>query len=241
MTRRGFTLIELLVVIAIIAILAAILFPVFARAREKARQASCQSNQKQIMLADIMYKTDCDGRQPPVWYPIVPGAPGLWGADGNQWMTYHKLLQPYIKNWQLWECPSAPGVNMCNWVNAVIYASIGWNCGFDNQRPETDYRKLAEHIVTADTWGGGNDPRINPINCPMYYNRYDGGSRGCANTCPVCDPNDSWAWLVPNARHNGGVNVGYGDGHVKFQKEENVYPATRTDATKDEFWGLGLR
>nr|MBP8953256.1 prepilin-type N-terminal cleavage/methylation domain-containing protein [Armatimonadota bacterium] len=56
----GFTLIELLVVIAIIAILAAILFPVFARAREKARQASCQSNIKQIMLACIMYKTDYD-------------------------------------------------------------------------------------------------------------------------------------------------------------------------------------
>ena len=61
MHRRGFTLIELLVVIAIIAILAAILFPVFAKAREKARQASCSSNLKQIALAALQYATDYDG------------------------------------------------------------------------------------------------------------------------------------------------------------------------------------
>ncbi len=74
--RRGFTLIELLVVIAIIAILAAILFPVFARAREKARQASCQSNLKQIGLADQMYMADYDGRHVS-WVPCSDaGTPG---------------------------------------------------------------------------------------------------------------------------------------------------------------------
>ncbi len=77
MKRTGFTLIELLVVIAIIAILAAILFPVFARAREKARQASCQSNLKQIALAEIMYVSDYDSRSHPAtigWSPPGSGA-----------------------------------------------------------------------------------------------------------------------------------------------------------------------
>ena len=89
--RRGFTLIELLVVIAIIAILAAILFPVFAKAREKARQASCSSNLKQIGLAMNMYTQDYDG--------VLP----LYVAD---WSTV--IVQPYIKNQQVVTvCPSA--------------------------------------------------------------------------------------------------------------------------------------
>lgn len=87
-TRRGFTLIELLVVIAIIAILAAILFPVFARAREKARQTSCLSNIKQIGLALMMYSEDYDER-----YPCTGGA---WWSP----------LMPYVKNAQVFRCPS---------------------------------------------------------------------------------------------------------------------------------------
>jgi prepilin-type N-terminal cleavage/methylation domain-containing protein len=76
--RHGFTLIELLVVIAIIAILAAILFPVFARAREKARQNTCLSNIKQITLGLIMYMADYDSRLPYRYYQIV-GAPSCDG------------------------------------------------------------------------------------------------------------------------------------------------------------------
>ncbi len=92
MSRRGFTLIELLVVIAIIAILAAILFPVFARAREKARQASCSSNHKQVALGWLMYAQDYDER-----------APYMNTADptyGRVWIQ--TKLEPYIKNKQLW-------------------------------------------------------------------------------------------------------------------------------------------
>jgi prepilin-type N-terminal cleavage/methylation domain-containing protein len=95
--RSGFTLIELLVVIAIIAILAAILFPVFARAREKARQASCQSNEKQMALGIIMYASDYDGCFPMNW-----NGPGGC-ADGYDWM---EVTQPYTKNWQIFMCPS---------------------------------------------------------------------------------------------------------------------------------------
>jgi prepilin-type N-terminal cleavage/methylation domain-containing protein/prepilin-type processing-associated H-X9-DG protein len=95
-SRRGFTLIELLVVIAIIAILAAILFPVFARAREKARQTSCLSNLKQIGLSLHMYAQDYDGLLPHCnEFPAEQGSP-----------TAVEVLNPYVKNQQPWKCPS---------------------------------------------------------------------------------------------------------------------------------------
>jgi prepilin-type N-terminal cleavage/methylation domain-containing protein len=96
--KRGFTLIELLVVIAIIAILAAILFPVFARAREKARQSSCQSNLKQLSLGVLMYMQDYDGRSPFGWTTY----------EGNTALAYRwrDAIQPYIKNTQILVCPS---------------------------------------------------------------------------------------------------------------------------------------
>lgn len=99
--RQGFTLIELLVVIAIIAILAAILFPVFSRAREKARQASCLSNLKQIALAAQMYVQDYDETFP-------PGISLIWDAGSSQWVavTAMTLLMPYEKNYQIAVCPS---------------------------------------------------------------------------------------------------------------------------------------
>jgi len=97
---HGFTLIELLVVIAIIAILAAILFPVFAQAREKARAISCLSNCKQMGLALYMYTQDYDEELPPAWigYPTVP-FPGV-----ARWMD---VAQPYIKNTQIFTCPDS--------------------------------------------------------------------------------------------------------------------------------------
>ena len=94
--RKGFTLIELLVVIAIIAILAAILFPVFARAREKARQSSCLSNLKQIDIAALAYAQDYDGRGVPFTQEER--------APYNAWPW---LLQPYINNFQIFDCPTA--------------------------------------------------------------------------------------------------------------------------------------
>src|SRR4028118_570049 len=93
---KGFTLIELLVVIAIIAILAAILFPVFARARENARRASCLSNAKQIGLGVMQYAQDYDEKLP--FSYTNPGPGGIW-AD---------TIQPYVKNYQMFKCPSNP-------------------------------------------------------------------------------------------------------------------------------------
>ena len=98
--NRGFTLIELLVVIAIIAILAAILFPVFAKAREKARQGSCLSNEKQIGVALMQYVQDYDETYPQSYYYLNPA---VGGAAGYFQWSY--TTQPYIRNWQIFVCP----------------------------------------------------------------------------------------------------------------------------------------
>jgi prepilin-type N-terminal cleavage/methylation domain-containing protein/prepilin-type processing-associated H-X9-DG protein len=120
--RNAFTLIELLVVIAIIAILAAILFPVFAQAREKARQTSCLSNMKQISLGFQMYKTDYDGTFPSAYFHrnFVTG-----GGSGG-YIHWSGMINPYVKNFDLYKCPSDP--------------NSGWGptCGYGPNSPETN-------------------------------------------------------------------------------------------------------
>jgi prepilin-type N-terminal cleavage/methylation domain-containing protein/prepilin-type processing-associated H-X9-DG protein len=110
--RRGFTLIELLVVIAIIAILAAILFPVFAQARDKARQASCLSNCKQLGLALMMYANDYDDTLPPAKIGASPPFRHECAATGEGYPLYPAFWQdviiPYSKNRDILRCPSRP-------------------------------------------------------------------------------------------------------------------------------------
>ncbi len=114
-SRSAFTLIELLVVIAIIAILAAILFPVFARARENARRSSCQSNMKQIGLGMLQYAQDYDEKL--VGYRMSYANPfaGQTGAGSqlNNNTFFNQIVQPYVKSDQIWACPSNPDA----WVN----------------------------------------------------------------------------------------------------------------------------
>jgi prepilin-type N-terminal cleavage/methylation domain-containing protein/prepilin-type processing-associated H-X9-DG protein len=205
--RRGFTLIELLVVIAIIAILAAILFPVFARARAKARQASCQSNMKQIILACIMYKSDYDGKFPRNWT-------GNCAAPGWDWM---EVIAPYVKNQQVFVCPSVyPNTQSCavglgrsftgfrggyaaNAGRPGVIGQIG-NGPFGNsnhrESPHEDRFKDVSNLVTiveSQTW------------CGMFCGVGHAGS----------DSGSQTGWDARRTDHNDQMNVAYYDGHVK--------------------------
>ncbi len=116
--RVGFTLIELLVVIAIIAVLAAMLFPVFARAREKARSSRCLANLKQIGMAWLMYADDYDGLPPWAVDCADQHLPQIWGhfpayQAHIPYMPRHKdILQPYMQNREVWHCPSDTGFDV---------------------------------------------------------------------------------------------------------------------------------
>lgn len=228
--RKGFTLIELLVVIAIIAILAAILFPVFAKAREKARQTSCLSNMKQIGTAFVMYRSDYDetnvrhqtgpcqgasgggGCAGPVGDidSVPPGGPG---PSGN--ISWRTSLLPYVKNWQIFTCPSAKTLNGqsrisptgCNPPN-LGYWLVGGNdgiTGFWGGQSDT-YVQDPMTIVASDSPTGALNT------CPIHH---CGGS--CTDTTEPNDPNYGFrasTWFT--GRHNDGCNFAYYDGHAKW-------------------------
>ena len=150
MTRRGFTLIELLVVIAIIAILAAILFPVFAKAREKARQASCSSNLKQLNLAWQMYNQDYDGRAMAACFGVPDTC---W--DRRQIGPGGGCLGPYIKNTQILRCPSfSPPANFDWSASSYNYnKEVGW--------PPKSEAEINSPVITI-IFGEGNGGRWMP-------------------------------------------------------------------------------
>ena len=191
MTRRGFTLIELLVVIAIIAILAAILFPVFAKAREKARQASCSSNVKQLALVVLMYNADYDNRFPLTCYS---------GVSGSCWdrRTYSGGgFAPYVKNWQIFFCPSAAKPSD---ASASTYC-IGRPGTSVMGGSEADLLEPARTII----WGEANGRRW--IFCD-------------ASTCSCATHPTQYKGMALN--HNEGANLGFADGHAKWAKGQQL-------------------
>jgi prepilin-type N-terminal cleavage/methylation domain-containing protein/prepilin-type processing-associated H-X9-DG protein len=127
--KKGFTLIELLVVIAIIGILAAMLFPVFARAREAARRAVCLNNIKQTVLGMLMYLNDYDETFPNRATDDPSGVVTDWDTDGwkataaNPWLRMQVLIDDYIKDRDVWDCPSAKIMELARGVNAPVALS----------------------------------------------------------------------------------------------------------------------
>jgi prepilin-type N-terminal cleavage/methylation domain-containing protein/prepilin-type processing-associated H-X9-DG protein len=159
-TTKAFTLIELLVVIAIIAILAAILFPVFAQAREKARQASCLSNQKQIGLGLMMYTQDYDETYPTA-YLYKNNTLTTNGGSAGGYVHFSAMIHPYIKNDQVWVCPSDPnrGVGPDNPVcpNWLDMATLGCEA----QAPRISY--VPNSAVLPRKRGPQDAPNVVPI------------------------------------------------------------------------------
>jgi prepilin-type N-terminal cleavage/methylation domain-containing protein/prepilin-type processing-associated H-X9-DG protein len=212
--RSAFTLIELLVVIAIIAILAAILFPVFAQAREKARQSTCLSNLKQLTLGGTMYSQDWDESY--MDYGVI--------SNGFLWNV---AFEAYIKNKGVHLCPNAPkylaapnavggGFGTVDsawsgWQYVGSYAYNGWLycnsqpgsvCSLAQVKEPTSTMFLADSIW-VDTWPTNGD-----ASCPGSINLTTGVNNGMGRLCIK--------------RHSGGVTMSYADGHVKWVKLENL-------------------
>ncbi len=229
MKQRAFTLIELLVVIAIIAILAAILFPVFAQAREKARQASCLSNLKQLGIAVAMYVQDYDEL-------FGGGSTHLQGDPGNcighRWWL--DMIEPYIKNRQLKNCPServraaffdptiadVPGTQ-CG--EGIYYSSYSWNvvlCYIDGTNGLSSLPGFQCFTSNWQYWGIRRGTSLAAVARP-------------AEVIAIMDTRDGWieTWAdvltdlarTPGQgvayRHNDGFNAVYVDGHARYNRK----------------------
>jgi prepilin-type N-terminal cleavage/methylation domain-containing protein/prepilin-type processing-associated H-X9-DG protein len=279
--KSAFTLIELLVVIAIIAILAAILFPVFAQAREKARSTACLSNVKQLTLGWIMYAQDYDESFPQWdWYESYTGGNGYGvGANKNNatslWLN---AIYPYVKSTQVYKCPSDArplqqqvdswgNTNNGGWFtvsapSAPVIAPTGLNPAIYNNGKLIPVTYGANEPITVKA------PNLAAIDKPADAfliadsittlsgtNGYKNWSQALAANAPATDPKikarilriaypkpdcvsglgaDYWAGNAPYwygsydskyeacAMHQGGVNVGFADGHAKYTKQGNA-------------------
>jgi prepilin-type N-terminal cleavage/methylation domain-containing protein/prepilin-type processing-associated H-X9-DG protein len=229
----GFTLIELLVVIAIIALLAAILFPVFARARENARRASCQSNLKQIGLGMIQYAQDNDERLPIAYY-VMSG----WGKGNIYWT---ESIYPYTKSYQIYRCPDVNTADSTKFYNSCAPASCSAGSYY------VDY-----NVNTIDPYSNAG---INGLpNYPSSFSRrpvmWTNGTLGTvppatlvsmdqtSTTILTYDANDATqvykyrtggpniigptSSIVSPERHFNGTNWLFVDGHVKWIQLNNV-------------------
>ncbi|RYG26666.1 prepilin-type N-terminal cleavage/methylation domain-containing protein [bacterium] len=240
MQRRAFTLIELLVVIAIIAILAAILFPVFAQAKLAAKKTSDLSNVKQLMLGVAMYGNDADDT-----YPFA------WGWN-SEWLPWHQQVNPYVKNIQIWKSP------VDNYARGTEGTGIGCITGSPTRAVtySMNFTWPAFGNETGAWWGASGE------SCRMSATCDEGGASQTAVPAPASTiviaprPNGYHQWCQGWATEvffnygeftqngggermfNGGTNYGLADGHAKFMKRAATLAAqgSQSSTPKPSYW-----
>jgi prepilin-type N-terminal cleavage/methylation domain-containing protein/prepilin-type processing-associated H-X9-DG protein len=243
--KRAFTLIELLVVIAIISILASILFPVFARARENARRASCMSNLKQMGLAVMMYVQDYDETYPPAYISTTQSPPpdGYWWVNYTLWF-WPQIIYPYHHSHQILFCPSAAytvtgtitsslgkpiantdqyGANIMLFPPQVAHSSPVVNMAAV-QSPSSTYMIMdaGNYVMAPVGYMAGISP-VNGTPATSYYLPGIGDLPGAltytTSTSPAYEARLS---DYMSGRHFHGLNVAFADGHVKWLKSSEV-------------------
>ncbi len=231
--RRGFTLIELLVVIAIIAILAAILFPVFAQARESARKSACLSNVKQIGSAVQLYLQDYDETLALNLYPVDARLTVFSFFDAHL---------PYLKNTGVLQCPSEP--------QSQDWSTFFSSCGLPI-RPLTDFRYFSYNGNYCMFNGGVTNPltdrrparHLATIPRPSEQSVFSDGKLECNFNSPFNENGRRPMTQVKPPRHHDGVMVAYIDGHAKYQKARRNPAGVWVAAggpwdNRDSLWGL---
>ena len=200
--RQAFTLIELLVVVSILALLAAILFPVFGRARENARRSNCLFNTRQISLAILQYVQDNDEFLPPVAYETTPGVA----------VTWPQLVTPYLKNEQIFKCPSdTASVRYSYGLNELAF--VDWQ-----DDPTDSPINLARFRSTSETVMLG-DVGLNDDGDPDALKMVEPG-----------DHFDDDLDAFPLGRHFDRTSLAFMDGHAKSLRLEQFYSGqTPTD------------
>jgi prepilin-type N-terminal cleavage/methylation domain-containing protein/prepilin-type processing-associated H-X9-DG protein len=219
--KFGFTLIELLIVIAIIAILAAILFPVFARARENARRASCMSNVKQIGLGVMQYIQDYDEKFP--GYYTDPNGNGFQENTADR--GWAENIQPYLRSTQIYQCPSEPTAPSPN-------NGMGYSDYFINALLASNETTPADLIIEQPTNGGR---ALAALAAPsLTVMNGDGGAFRSENQMANWPYNN----LDPGQyrRHLSGNNFSFADGHCKWYRPESIKSAAPVSGGNPTFF-----
>ena len=211
-TTGGFTLIELLVVIAIIAILSAILFPVFAQARDKARSAACMSNMKQLGTAIQMYVQDYDDQ---IFFRSTTNVDStrIHTATSGNALKWWNLLMPYIRNKDVFRCPSdQPNASVDASGAATILRSYAASASME-ALSLAQISRTVETVVITEAWSVDGSGK--KINTEQWLEAFDG------DMAP--DPLRPGSMLKYANRHQGGMNCTFFDGHAKWLKPDAIW------------------